>query len=163
MKTHRNYQNNDCLQRKTLFPKIGAIEQAVGILCEQCIKRSRIDRRFTRPPLQNPLEHKTAPEDATHIDLVPELPPSCGYENVVTAMDVLFRSLFAYRTFNQGIKTIAKTTNNIRTKHIHLPTALIPDKGPAFESHVIKEVAGVLDFTLNHATKKHAQSIGLLE
>ena len=30
-------------------------------------------------------------------------------------------------------------------------------------SHVIKEVAGVLGFTLKHATTKHAQTIGLLE
>ena len=30
-------------------------------------------------------------------------------------------------------------------------------------SHVIKEVAGVLDITLKHATKKHAQKIGLLK
>ena len=30
-------------------------------------------------------------------------------------------------------------------------------------SHVIKEVAGVLDITLKHATKKHAQTIGLLK
>ena len=49
------------------------------------------------------------------------------------------------------------------TKHVHLPTTLISDKGTAFTSHVIKEVAGVLGITLNHATTKHAQTIGLLE
>ena len=55
--------------------------------CEQCIRESRIDRTLTRPPLQNPNEHITAPEDAMQIDLVPELPPSGGYENIVTAME----------------------------------------------------------------------------
>ena len=49
------------------------------------------------------------------------------------------------------------------TKHAFLPTALIPDTGTAFMSHVIKEVAGVLGITLKHATTKHAQTIGLLE
>ena len=44
--------------------------------CEQCIRDSRIHRSLTRPPLQNPNEHITAPEDAMQINLVPELPPS---------------------------------------------------------------------------------------
>ena len=49
------------------------------------------------------------------------------------------------------------------TKHAYLPTTLIPDKGADFMSHIIKEVAGVLGITLKHATRKHAQTIGLLE
>ena len=49
------------------------------------------------------------------------------------------------------------------TKQAYLPTTLISDKGTAFMSHVIKEVAGVPGITLNHATTKHAQTIGLLE
>ena len=49
------------------------------------------------------------------------------------------------------------------TEHAYLPTTLISEKGTAFMSHVIKEVASVLGITLNHATTKHAQTIGLLE
>ena len=63
--------------------------------CKQCIRESRIDRSLTRPPLQNPNEHTTVPENAMQIDLVRELPPSAGYENIVTAMDVFSRYLFA--------------------------------------------------------------------
>ena len=131
--------------------------------CEQCIRESRIGRSLTRPPLQNPNEHITAPEDAMQIDLVPELPPSGGYENIVTAMDVISRYLFAYPTGNQDTKTFAKVLISITTKHAYLPTKLISDKGTAFMSHVIKEVAGVLGITLKHATTKHAQTIGLLK
>ena len=131
--------------------------------CEQCITESRIDRSLSRPPLQNPNEHIIAPEDAMQIDLVRELPPSGGYENIVTALDVFSRYLFAYPTSNQDAKTIAKVLINIMTKHAYLPTTLISDKGTAFMSHVIKEVAGVLGITLKHATTKHAQTIGLLE
>ena len=87
--------------------------------CEQCIKESRIDHKLTRPLLQNPNEHITAPEDAMQIDLVPESPPSGGYENIVTAMDVFSRFLFAYRTSNQDIKTIPKVLINIMTKHAY--------------------------------------------
>ena len=131
--------------------------------CEQCITESRIDRNLTCPPLQNQNEHITAPEDAIQIDLVPELPTSGGYENIVTAMDVFSRYLFAYPTANQDAKTIAKVLINILTKHACLPTTLISDKGTAFMSHAIKEVAGVLGITLKHATTKHSQTIGPLE
>ena len=37
------------------------------------------------------------------------------------------------------------------TKHAYLPTLLIADKGTAFMSHVIKEVARVLGITVKHA------------
>ena len=97
------------------------------------------------------------------IDLVPELPPSAGYENIVSAMDVFSRYLFAYPTSNQDAKTIAKVFINSMTERAYLSTTLISDKGTAFMSHVIKEVAGVLGITLKHATTKHCQIFGLLE
>ena len=97
------------------------------------------------------------------IEFVPGLPPSGDYENIVTAMDVFSRYLFAYPTSNQDAKTSAKVIINIMTKLAYLPTTLISDKNTAFMSHVIKEVASVLGITLKHATTKHAQTIGLLE
>ena len=131
--------------------------------CERCIRESRIDRSLTRTPLHNPNEHITAPEDAMEIDLVPELPPSGGYENIVTAMDVFSRYLIAYPTSNQDAKTIPKVLITIMAKHANLPMTLISNKGTTFMSHAIKEVAGVLGITLKNATTKHAQTIGLLE
>ena len=143
-------------RKKNYFPKKAQLIREWVIPCEQCIRESRIDRSFTHPPLQNPNEHITAPEDAMKIDLVPDLPPSAGYENIVTAMDVFSRYLIAYPTSNQDAKTIAKVFINIMTKHAYVPTTLISDKCTAFMSHVIKEVAGVLGITLKHATTKHA-------
>ena len=78
-------------------------------------------------------------------------------------MDVFSRYFFAYPTSNQDTKTKTKFLINIMTNQAYLPTTLISDKGTAFMSHVIKEVAGVLGITLKHATTKHAQTIGLLE
>ena len=130
---------------------------------EQCLRESRIYPRLTRLPLQDPNEYITAPEHAMQIDLVPELPPSGDYENIVTAIDVFSRYLFAYPTSKQDAKTVTKVIINIMTKHAYLPTTLISDRGTAFTSHVIKKVAGVLGITLKHATTKHAQTVGLLE
>ena len=97
------------------------------------------------------------------IDLVSGLPPSGGYENIVTAMDVFSRYLLAYPTSNQDAKTVAKVLINIMTKQAYLPTTLISDKCTAFTTLVIKEVAGVLGITLKHAITKHAQTIGVLK
>ena len=150
-------------REKYYYPKLAQLIREWVLSCEQCLRESRISPRLTRPPLQNPNEYITAPEDAMQIDLVPGLPPSGGYENIVTAIDVFSRYLFAYPTSNQDAKTVAKVLISIMTKHAYLPTTLISDKGTAFTSTVIKEVAGVLGITLKHATTKHAQTIGLLE
>ena len=136
--------------------------------CGQCLREARFNLRLTPPPpppppLQNPNEYITAAEDAMQTDLVPGLPPSGGYENIVTPIDVFSRYLFAYPTSNQDGKIVAKVIINIMTKHAYLPMKLISDKGTASMSHVFKEVAGVFGITPNHATTKHAQTIGVLE
>ena len=113
--------------------------------------------------MQNLNELINPPGDTKQSDLVPELPPSVGYENIVTAMVVFSRYLFAYPTLNQDAKTIAKVLNNITTKHAYLPTTLISDKGTAFMSYLIEAVAVGLGITPKHATTKHAQTIRLLE
>ena len=150
-------------REKYYYPNMAQLIKEWVLLCVQCLRESRNKPRLTRLPLQNPKEYITAPEDAMQIDLVPGLPPSGGYENFVTAIDVFSRYLFAYPTSNQDAKTVAKVIINILTKHAYSPTTLISDKGTAFTSTVINEVAGVLGITLKHATTKHAQTIGLLE
>ena len=59
--------------------------------CYQCLRESRINPRLIRPPLQKRREYNAEPEDAMQIVLLPGLPPSGGYENIVTAMDVFSR------------------------------------------------------------------------
>ena len=49
------------------------------------------------------------------------------------------------------------------TKHAYLATTIISDKGSAFVSQVIKEVADDLGITLEHATTKHEETIEMLE
>ena len=78
-------------------------------------------------------------------------------------MEAFSGFLLAYPTSNQDAKTIPKSIVNILTKHAYLPTTLISDKGTALMSHVIREVAGVLGNTQEHATTKHAQTFGMLE
>ena len=115
--------------------------------CEQCVRESRVDHEPTRPALQIASEHVTAPEDAMEIDLLPEIPLSGGYENLVTVIDVFSRFLFAYATSSGDAKTIAKVIVNIMTKHAYLPTTIFSGKGSVFMSQVIKAVTEVLGIT----------------
>ena len=150
-------------RQKKYYSNMAKLIRQWVMSCEQCIRESRVDHRLTRPALQNPSEHITAPKDAMQIDLVPQLPSSGGYENIVTATDVFSRYLLAYPTSSQDVKTIAKVIINIKTKHAYLPTTFISDKGSVFMSQVIKEVAEGLGITLQHAPTKHAQTTGMLE
>ena len=102
--------------------------------CKQGVKESRINVRLTRPPQQNPSDYMTGPEDAMQIDLVPELPPSGGYQNIDTVMAVFPRHLFAYPTTNQDAKLVARVIINIMTEHAFLPTTILSYKRLAFVS-----------------------------
>ena len=96
--------------------------------CEQYIGESGIDNTLTRPNLHNPTEHIAAPEDAMKNDLILELPPSPGFEFILTAMDVFCRYLFAYRTSRQDAKPVARVIINNMIKHAYLPATFIFDK-----------------------------------
>ena len=131
--------------------------------CEQCARDKRVPNATITPELLNLPEWDLGPEDAMQIDLLPNLPPSGGYENVLTAIDVFSRYLFAYPLTDASAINVAKALNDIMTKHSYLPTTLITDKGTAFTSIIIAEVTQILGITLKCATTKHPQTIGKLE
>ena len=116
-----------------------------------------------RPELLNCPEFDLGPEDTLQMDVVPILPPSGGYQHIITAMDVFSRYLFAYPVTNANAPTVAKVIMDIMCKHTYLSTTLISDKGSAFISQVLSEVASILGVQLRHATTKHAQTIGIIE
>ena len=97
------------------------------------------------------------------MDILPNLPPSGGYDNIITAIDVFSSYLFAYPVTRITAPAVAKVIMDFLCKHTYLPTTIITDMGKQFNSQVTKEVAAVLNIELKHATTKHAQTIGLLE
>ena len=95
------------------------------------------------------------------VDLLPDLPPSGGYENLFTAIDVFSRYEFSYPVSNPAAKNTAKFNIDIMTRHAYLPMLIITEKRSI--SQVIHEVAEVQGIYLKHATTKHAQTIRVLE
>ena len=97
------------------------------------------------------------------IDLLPELPPSGGYENIIAAINVFSKYAFAYSVSNPTAVNTAKVIIDNMTRHAYLLKLIRSDKVSIFVSQVLQEVAEILGIYLKHATTKQAQTIGVPE
>ena len=131
--------------------------------CEICIQDKRINNTRITPEIINIPEWDLGPEDLMQIDVLPESPPSGGYENIITAIDVFSRYAFAYPVSNPTAVNTAKVIIDIMTIHIFLPALIITDERSVVVCQVIHEVAEILGINLKHATTRHAETIGVLE
>ena len=93
------------------------------------------------------------------MDILPNLPPSGGYDHIITAIDVFSRYMFAYPVTRITATAVARVIIDILCKHTYLPTTLNTDLGTQFNAQVTHEVAAVLGIELKHATMKHPQTI----
>ena len=130
--------------------------------CEKCAKDKRVPDATITPELLNLPVWDFGPGNATQFDLLQNLPPSGGYENVLTASDVFSRYLFAYLLTDASAINVAKVLIDIMTKHAFLLTTLITDKGP-FTSTIMPQNTQILGITLKCATTKHPQTIEKVE
>ena len=151
------------IRQKYYYPGIAKIVKKWVLGCETCIKDKRTTNPSITPELLNLPEWDLGPEDALQIDLLPNLPPSGGYENIITALEVFSRYLFAYPVTDASASSTAKIIIDIMTRHAYLPTTLITDKGTAFTSRLVDEVAKILGIQIKCATTKHPQTIGKLK
>ena len=124
--------------------------------------RERINNTRITPELIHIPEWDLGPEDLMQIDLLPDLPPSAGYENIIAAKNLLWRYAYAYPVSNPTAVNRAKISIDIMTRHAYLPTLIITDKRSVFVSQFIHEVAETLGINMEHATK-HAKTIGVLK
>ena len=131
--------------------------------CQICIQTKRINNDLLRTELLNCPEWDLGPEDILQMDILPNLPPSGGYDHIITAIDVFSKYLFAYPVTRITATAVSRVIMDILCKHTYLPTTIITDLGTQFNAQVTHEVAAVLGIEMKHATMKHAQTIGLLE
>ena len=111
----------------------------------------------------NNTEHVLIPEDILEIDILPNLPNSAGYQNIVTMIDVFSRYLFAYPPQNVTAKTIVGCIIDVMTRHAYLLTLFLSDKSSQFRSEVVAEITQIIEIQISHESTKHAQTIGILE
>ena len=151
------------VRQKYYFPSSATYVRNWVRDCEICIQDKRIINTRITPELIHIPKWDLGPEDLMQIDLLLELPPNGGYENIITPIDVFSRYAFACPVYNPTVVNTAKVIIDIMTRHAYLPTLIMTDKGSVFVSQVIHEVAEILGINLKHATTKHAQTIGVPE
>ena len=120
------------IRQKYYFPLIETYVRNWVRDCEICIQDKRINNTRITPEKIHIPEWDVGPEDLMQIDLLPELPPSGGYENIIKAIDVFSRYAFAYPVSKSTAVNTAEVIIDIMTRHAYLPTLIITDKGSVF-------------------------------
>ena len=81
----------------------------------------RIDNTKLRPELLNVHERDMEPEDGMQEDILLELPPSAGYQKIITAIDVISRQVFVYPVSNpSAVKTAKVIIHFFKKAHTYL-------------------------------------------
>ena len=122
------------IRQKYYFPSITTYVRNWVRDCEICIQDKRIKNTRIFPELIHIPEWDLGPEDLMQINLLTELPPGGGYENIITAIDVFSRYAFAYPISDPTAVNTAKGIIDIMTRHAYLPTLIITDRGSVFGS-----------------------------
>ena len=121
------------------------------------------EKSQVRPKMLSSTEFTVGPDDCLDEVILPNLPPSIGYEHIMRMMDVFSRYLFTYPTQDMTARTSGKTIIDGMARHCYLSTVILTDKGTQFRSEVVSDIAQTLDIRINQATTSHAQTIGILE
>ena len=131
--------------------------------CQICIQTKRINSDLLRTELLNCPEWDLVPGDILQLDILPNRPPSGGYEQIIATKVVFSRYLFAYTATRITATVVSRVIMDKLCKHTYLPTTIITALGTQFIAQVTNENAAVLGIELKHATMEHARTIGLLE
>ena len=131
--------------------------------CTDCLKAKPVNPKRLTPPLEKIYDPCNGPEDILEIDLVGELPCSNGYTHLLTACDYFSRYLFAIPIRKPDTKSVVSALLQIFTRHAYVPKTIITDKGTAFTANTMTELMKTAGIQIEHATVKHAQTIGMVE
>ena len=151
------------LRKRYYIPSTSELVSKYVSNCIECIKTKPVNPKGITPPLEKLYDPCNGPEDVLEIDFAGELPSSNGYTHILTACDYFSRYLFAVLIRKPGTKSVVKALMQIFTQHAYVPKTIITDKGTAFNSNIMTEIMKTAGIKIDHATVKHAQTIGMVE
>ena len=104
--------------------------------CLTCLQLKRVPSNFLKSPLQPVSSLISYPGETLQIDLVGPLksPVHC---NVLTAIDVFTKYLFAVPLANVRADTNAREITSIFFRHNYLPKTILSDLGTSFASELL--------------------------
>ena len=78
-------------------------------------------------------------------------------------MDIFSKYMFAQPLNSISAATVTKYLSQWFLRHCYIPLLITTDQGSQFTSQMLHELADLLEIKLEHATLKHAQTIGVVE
>jgi hypothetical protein len=131
--------------------------------CSSCLQVKPPSKSSLRAPLQPISSLQDKPGDLMQIDLVGRLNPSNGFTHIPTGMDVFTKYLFAIPLRTADATSVENALFHVLMTHSYIPRIIITDLGSVFVGKMMAELCKLLEIQIDHATLKHAQTIGALE
>ena len=155
----------DLVERHYWWPGLrrDALQYVKG--CAEC-QRRKVNTRPTKAPLQ-PIFPKpeAAPFEVIAVDFITKLPPSQGYDSILTVTDHDCTKTALFIPCNEAItseETAAVFVTQV-FKRFGLPSKIISDWDPRFASKFTREVCRILGIAQNISTAYHPRTDGQSE
>jgi hypothetical protein len=142
-----------------------AMLSAIRRFCRECSSCQRMKGTGKLPyGLLQPLPVPESPWESVSMDLVTDLPLSCGHDAIVVFVDRLTKCI----VLTPCSKTVtapqlAQIFMDTVFRRFGMPTSIVSDRDPRFTSHFWKAVMSLLGTQLNMSTAYHPQSDGQTE
>ena len=143
-----------------VWPGINADVRRWTRSCVQC-QRAKIHRHTTTPLSSFP--NPDARFDVVHIDLVGPLPPSRGYNYLLTCVDRFTRWPEAIPLTSITADAVAQAFLSGWISRFGVPSTIITDRGRQFESQLWNNLMSLLGSKRARTTAYHPQTNGMVE
>ena len=133
--------------------------------CATC-QMTKVNTRPTHPPLFPimPAEN-TRPFETIAMDFITKLPPSGGFDTILTITDTDCSKASVFIPCNKTIDSegVAQLYLTHVLPHYGMPKKIISDRDPRFTSCFRQELCNILDIRQNISTAYHPQTDGASE
>ena len=116
--------------------------------------------------MQAPLQRFETPEKRfqhIHIDLVGPLPPSAGYNHLLTIIDRFTRWPEAIPLSDTSAASVASAFLHHWVARFGIPVTVTSDRGPQFTSELWRQLSDSVGYKLSPTTAYHPQANGMVE
>jgi Integrase zinc binding domain len=151
--------------RNYWWPKMGDFVLSYMKGCAQCQATKPSTNKPKVPLFPISVEKSSQPFSTIALDLIVDLPPSKGYDSILTITDhdVSKAALFFPCTQKIGVAGVAELFATQVFPHFGVPTKVISDRDTRFTSHFTRELCRLLGIAQNISTAYHPQTNGQSE